>query len=324
MKRQRGVALITAVLMVSLATVAAVAMATRQQLDLRRTGNLLHGEQAWAYVLGAESWARVILARDLTQNKTDSGQDDWATQVPAAFVEGGSVAGRVVDLQGRFNLNSLVDAQGLAVPAAIARFKRLLQVLDISETLANALVDWLDKNVDVTFPDGAEDNAYLLLNPPYRAANRPLGSVSELRLVQGFSAEVVDKLRPFVCALPTSAGAVNVNTAPAEVLRTLAANLSETDGEALLAAREQGVFDDVARFLALAPLAGKQVDADSVSVASQWFRLVAEASVGQGYAALTSLFQRTPQATRVVRRERLLQEPVTAPVPADAAPPAGG
>ena len=324
MKRQRGVALITAVLMVSLATVAAVAMATRQQLDLRRTGNLLHGEQAWAYVLGAESWARVILARDLTQNKTDSGQDDWATQVPAAFVEGGSVAGRVVDLQGRFNLNSLVDAQGLAVPAAIARFKRLLQVLDISETLANALVDWLDKNVDVTFPDGAEDNAYLLLNPPYRAANRPLGSVSELRLVQGFSAEVVDKLRPFVCALPTAAGAVNVNTAPAEVLRTLAANLSETDGEALLAAREQGVFDDVAKFLALAPLAGKQVDTDSVSVASQWFRLVAEASVGQGYAALTSLFQRTPQATRVVRRERLLQEPVTAPVPADAAPPAGG
>ncbi len=324
MKRQRGVALITAVLMVSLATVAAVAMATRQQLDLRRTGNLLHGEQAWAYVLGAESWARVILARDLTQNKTDSGQDDWATQVPAAFVEGGSVAGRVVDLQGRFNLNSLVDAQGLAVPAAIARFKRLLQVLDISETLANALVDWLDKNVDVTFPDGAEDNAYLLLNPPYRAANRPLGSVSELRLVQGFSAEVVDKLRPFVCALPTAAGAVNVNTAPAEVLRTLAANLSETDGEALLAAREQGVFDDVARFLALAPLAGKEVDTDSVSVASQWFRLVAEASVGQGYAALTSLFQRTPQATRVVRRERLLQEPVTAPVPADAAPPAGG
>lgn len=324
MKRQRGVALITAVLMVSLATVAAVAMATRQQLDLRRTGNLLHGEQAWAYVLGAESWARVILARDLTQNKTDSGQDDWATQVPAAFVEGGSVAGRVVDLQGRFNLNSLVDAQGLAVPAAIARFKRLLQVLDISETLANALVDWLDKNVDVTFPDGAEDNAYLLLNPPYRAANRPLGSVSELRLVQGFSAEVVDKLRPFVCALPTAAGAVNVNTAPAEVLRTLAANLSETDGEALLAAREQGVFDDVAKFLALAPLAGKQMDTDSVSVASQWFRLVAEASVGQGYAALTSLFQRTPQATRVVRRERLLQEPVTAPVPADAAPPAGG
>ncbi len=324
MRRQRGVALITAILMVSLATVAAVAMATRQQLDLRRTGNLLHGEQAWAYVLGAESWARVILARDLTRNKTDSGQDDWATRVPAALVEGGSVAGRVVDLQGRFNLNSLVDEQGRAVPAAIARFKRLLQVLDISETLANALVDWLDKNVDVTFPDGAEDNAYLLLNPPYRAANRPLGSVSELRLVQGFTAEVVDGLRPFVCALPTSSGAVNVNTAPAEVLRTLAANLSESDGEALLAAREQGVFEDAARFLALAPLAGKQVDADSVTVASQWFRLVAEASVGQGYAGLTSLFQRTPQATRVVRRERLLQEPVTGPAPAGEAAGAGG
>jgi len=315
-RTQRGVALVTAILMVALATVAAVAMATRQQLDIRRTGNLLHSEQAWAYVLGAESWARVVLARDLRESQRDSLDEDWATQVPAALVEGGSVAGRLVDLQGRFNINSLVS-QGRAVPAAVDRFKRLLQVLEISETLAEALVDWLDEDINAGFPDGAEDNAYLLVQPAYRTANRPMASVSELRLVQGFTAEVVDKLLPFVCALPSSSAAVNVNTAPPEVLRTLAAGLSEADGEALAAARDQNPFDDVAKFLAEAPLAGKQVDPDSVSVSSQWFRLLAASDVGQGHAELTSLIQRSRRQTAVVRRERLLREPVQVVAPQD-------
>ena len=61
--RQQGVALITALLVVAIAAVAAVSMASRQQLDIRRTGGLLHGEQAWAYVNGAETWARAVLRR---------------------------------------------------------------------------------------------------------------------------------------------------------------------------------------------------------------------------------------------------------------------
>ena len=79
--RQRGVALVTALLVVSLATVAAVAMAVRFQLDMRRTANLLNGEQAYAYAVAAEDWAYVILRRDRKESQHDSLDEDWSTCV---------------------------------------------------------------------------------------------------------------------------------------------------------------------------------------------------------------------------------------------------
>ena len=184
---QRGVALLTALLVVSLATVAAVAMATRQHVDVRRTGNLLHGEQAYAYALAAESWARVIMDRDAEDSSIDTLEEDWAFALPPISVEGGFVDGRITDLQGRFNINNLVGVKGAPSEADRDYFNRLLVVLDLDPALTNALLDWLDADIDARYPDGAEDDTYLLNNPPYRAANRPLSSVSELGLVKGFS-----------------------------------------------------------------------------------------------------------------------------------------
>ncbi len=318
-RSQAGVALLTALLIVSLATVAAVAMTSRQQLDMRRTGNLLHGEQAWAYVLGAESWARVVLARDAKESEVDHLGEDWAMQVPASFVEGGSVSGRVIDLQGRFNLNNLV-VDGEADSAAIARYKRLLRTLKLDESLADALVDWLDKDIDTRFPDGAEDETYQLLDPAYRAANRLMADVSELRLVKGYDAEVVATLLganggvPFVTALP-EATALNVNTATAEVLTTLAEGLTLADGEAMVEARGDNGFEKLQDLLQQPALAGRQVDADALDVESHWFLTVAEANVGQGRARLASLMQRDRGTVRVIGRRRVFADPVRAPAP---------
>lgn len=317
--RQTGVALLTALLVVALATVAAVAMTTRQQLDVRRTGNLLHSEQAWAYVLGAESWARVVLARDSKDNKVDNLAEDWATQVPASLVEGGSVVGRVVDMQGRFNVNSLV-VNGVADAAAVDRYKRLLRTLDLDESLADSLVDWLDKDINSRFPGGAEDETYQLLQPAYRTANRLMADISELRLVKGYDEKVMGKLLggvsgvPLVTALP-EATAINVNTASAEVLTTLANGLSLSDGEAIIEARGDTGFEKVEDLLQLPVLAGQQQpDPQALTVQSQWFLLLGEANIGQGRVKLASLIQRASQTTRVIRRQREFYDPVQAPV----------
>jgi len=299
---QHGVALITALLVVALATIAAVSMATRQQLDIRRTGSLLHGEQAYSYVLGAESWAQVVLARDLRESAIDTLEEDWSTQPPVSVVEGGSIFGRIIDLQGRFNVNNLV-AGGDPENDAIERFKRLLKLLELDETLADPLIDWIDADIDVRFPDGAEDETYLLLDTPYRAANQPLADISELRLVKGYSAEVLEKLRPFIVALP-EVTSINVNTAGAEVLSTIAEDLSTSDGEALVEARGEEGFESVDSILQDTTLAGKNVPAASLSVTSQWFLMVSESNIGDGRARLASLIQRTPQAVLVVRRQR--------------------
>lgn len=313
-----GVALLTALLVVALATAAAVAMSTRQQLDMRRTGNMLHSEQAWAYVLGAESWGRVVLARDRKDNDVDNLGEDWATQVPASLVEGGSVGGRVIDLQGRFNVNSLVE-EGVADPVAVDSYKRLLRTLELDESLADALVDWLDTDIDTRFPAGAEDVAYQLLQPGYRTANQLITDISELRLIKGYDATVMEKLlggrgkAPFVTALPETTP-INVNTASAEVLTTLAKELSISDGEAMIEARGENGFEKVDELLGDPVLKGKALDPQSLAVKSQWFLVISEANVGQGRVKLASLIQRTSQATRVVRRQREFIDPVKAPV----------
>jgi len=318
--RQSGVALLTALLVVALATVAAVSMATRQQLDMRRTGNLLHSEQAWAYALGAESWARVILARDARDSKVDNLGEDWAVQVPASFVEGGSVIGRVIDLQGRFNVNSLV-VNGEADVAAVDRYKRLLRTLELNESLADALVDWLDTDINSRFPGGAEDETYQSLLPAYRTANRLMVDISELRLVKGYDRKVMGKLlgggssgAPFVTALPEPTQ-INVNTASAEVLTTLAKGLSISDGAAIIEARGENGFEKVTDLLQLPVLSGQQQpDPQSLAIQSQWFLLVSEADVGQGRVRLASLIQRTTLATKVIRRQREFFDLVRVPV----------
>lgn len=307
-RSQRGVALVTALLVVAIATVAAVAMANRQQLDIRRTASLLHGEQAWAYVLGAENWAKVVLRRDARDSQIDSLAEDWSTQPPVSFVEGGSIVGRLIDLQGRFNVNNLV--RGGSVDAdSLAFYKRLLQRLDIDERLADPLVDWIDADINARFPDGAEDDAYLLLDPPYRAANRPLADTSELRLVKGYDAEVVAKLLPHVSALPERT-ALNVNTADATLLSVVAPNMTLADGESLVSARGEEAYESVAKFMQESALAGRTVAAGSIGVTSNWFLMLSEANIGQGRARLASTIQRGPKALLVVRRQREFFDPV--------------
>jgi len=305
--KQRGVALVTALLIVSLATVAAVAMATRLQVDVRRTGNLLHGEQAYAYALAAESWAEVILRRDASDSKIDTLAEDWATALPPIAVEGGFVSGHIEDLQGRFNVNNLIGSDGKPSKPDLEYFKRLLGLLGVEPGLATALLDWIDADINATFPDGAEDDIYLLETPPYRAANRPLVSTSELRLVKGYSADVIALLEPYITALPEPT-ALNVNTASPVVLQALHADLSTSDAEQIIEARGDAGFTELESFLALDALAGLKLDVD-VGIQSDWFRVLTDVRIGRGQARLESRLYRNDNVLAVgyrVRTRRLL------------------
>jgi general secretion pathway protein K len=300
--RQGGVALVTALLVVALAVTAAAAMATRLHVDVRRTGNLLHGEQAYAYALSAESWAYVILRKDAKESQHDALDEDWATALPPISVEGGLVSGQISDLQGRFNVNNLVTVEGQPNQPEVEYFKRLLTVLSIDPGLSSALLDWIDADINATFPGGAEDDAYLLLDPPSRAANRPLASISELRLVQGFTPEVVAALLPHVTALPEPTE-LNVNTATAEVLLALDADMTAQNVERLIEERKQAAFEDIGTFLANDELAGLAL-ATQPTVSSEWFRVLTDVRVGNGQAQVESLLKRADGKLRVVSRVR--------------------
>ena len=302
--RQGGVALITALLVVTLATVIAVAMATRQHIDVRLTGNLIHGEQAYAYALGAEAWAQVILRRDSTQSDHDSLDEDWATALPPLPVEGGQVSGRIEDLQGRFNLNNLAVKDGKNNDADVAYFRRLLEILKLEPALTDALLDWTDADINVRFPNGAEDENYLLGAIPYRAANRMLVDPSELRLVKGFDANAVRLLEPYVTALPQRTR-INVNTAPSVVLLALNQDFTQSDVDAMIAGRGESGYASVADFMRQDALAGRELG-ETIDVKSNFFLVHTDVIVGQGQAHLRSLLMRDKnRLPRVLYRTRV-------------------
>ena len=125
--RQRGVALITAIVVVAIATVLAVRIGTRAAMDLRRTAGLVALDQGWHVALGAEAWAIEVLSDDHEDSpEIDHLGEAWAQPLPPLPVDGGEVRGALEDMQGRFNLNNLVNAEREPDVANVERFQRLL------------------------------------------------------------------------------------------------------------------------------------------------------------------------------------------------------
>ncbi len=237
---QKGIALITAVLITALVAILAVTMISEQQLDIRRTGNILDRAQAWQYALGMETIARLALRKDAENNKSDHRMEEWnkPVQFPAPEgAEGDMIGGRIEDLQGRFNLNNLVDGKGNIDVQQLQQFRRLLVLLDLPPGLADRVADWIDAGSMPHGLDGAEDDEYTRLEPSYRTANSYLVSPSELLLI--LSAEEYRKLADFVAVLPARKKTkINVNTAPKEVLASLE-HVSSAEIDELLRQREQ-------------------------------------------------------------------------------------
>jgi len=242
--KQRGVALITAMLISALAAMVAYNLAWDNALDVRRTMVLLNHDQAVQVALGAESWVVGILHQDMQDSQTDHLSEIWATDLPGLPIDGGELFGRVEDLQGRFNINNLIDQNGEVDPAARERFRRLLVALALDPRFAGIAADWLDANQDAEFPDGAEDSIYTGMTPPYRSANQTLTSVSELAALEGMDKETFDALAPHITALPGRTD-INVNTATPAVLQSLDENMSVSAVEALISERENGGFADI-------------------------------------------------------------------------------
>lgn len=290
-RKDRGVALITAMLITALATMLAANLAWDNALDVRRTMGLLNRDQAIQVALGAESWVASILRQDLEDSETDHLGEIWASELPGLPIEGGEVFGAITDLQGRFNINNLVDENGMVVEDSLKQFQRLLNALGLDARFAGIAADWLDNDVDAAFPDGAEDSIYTGMIPPYRTANQTLSSISELAALEGMDRVTFDVLAQHITALPGRT-AINVNTATPAVLQSLGENISVVDVERLLAEREAGGFVDLgASFASI-------VNPDAINgleESTQYFQLKVVVRIDTVRITLVSLLQRGPR-----------------------------
>jgi len=187
---------------------------------------------------------------------------------------------------------------------SIARFSLLLHALELDDDIVPAILDWLDADSDTRFPGGAEDDYYMGLEHPYRAANRAFSDLSELRLVRGVTDEIYARLAPLLCVLPARTD-INVNLAPPEVLMALGPGIDRATADMLVNARETQPFQAVGDFRAFPLLLGRPLLSDGLVTDSRWFALSMHASVGASeFAARSVLARAAPDQITVLSRQR--------------------
>lgn len=295
-KRSRGVALITAMMIMALATIVAVNLAWDNALDVRRTMMLLNRDQAIQVALGAESWVATILSQDLAETPTDHLGEIWASNLPGLPIDGGEVFGVIEDLQGRFNINNLVDQNGQVDQQSLEQYERLLKALGLDPRFVGITVDWLDADVNASFPDGAEDSVYTGMQPPYRAANQPLSSISELAALDGMDKQTFDRLAPHIAALPKQSEptGINVNTATPAVLLSLGENMTLADVDGLVAMRESDGFASVEN--AFTSLVSQQV-LSTLTDSTNYFQLKVIVRIDTVRITMYSVLYRGPRGS---------------------------
>jgi general secretion pathway protein K len=300
---QRGAAVLVAMLIVALAATAAAAALQQQDLALRQLSTARDYEQATWVLRGGVQWARSILEQDARTSAADHGGELWASGLPPTEIEQGTVAGEIIDQQGLFNVNNL-SLKGLPSARDLDAFKRLLEAIRLPAELAESIADWIDADEDALPRTGAEDDYYLRLAAPYRAANRPIAELGELLRVRGMDEAMLAALRPFVSALPRRTP-VNVNLAPPEVLVAMVPGLTLTEARALAAARAQSPIQNLEQFQARLPRRKFHWEEGDLSVASDHFIVRGYATVGAAEARMEALLQRNRSAMPVVVWQRM-------------------
>ena len=218
--RQRGIALLVAILLVALGTIIAAAIGYENAMAARRSTATIAFDETLLIAQGAEALAAYGLREVRRADPTTTNLNQpWAKPVgPLEIVPGVMLDASLEDVSGRFNLNRLYDeTTGQPNPVAVTAFVNLLEILQIEPKWAGFILDWIDPDITPGNPNGAEDSVYLGENPPYLVPNRYITSTSELLALKDFGRERYLKLAPYITALPPSV-AINVCTAPGPVL----------------------------------------------------------------------------------------------------------
>ena len=180
-RNQRGIALLTAIVLVAIATVLATAIAFASAMSARRASTVFGADQALLAAEGAEAMAAYVLRQSGVNQTEVALNQPWAQSYgPFELLPGITLDFlQLEDQQSKFNINNLAPG-GASNATAMAAFSKLLTGVGLETKWAPLLADWIDSDIEPNFPDGAEDSVYLGQSPPYRTANLPVTSISEL------------------------------------------------------------------------------------------------------------------------------------------------
>lgn len=312
--KQKGVALITVMLVVALAAILITQMTGKLQLQMQRVTNIEYNQQAYWYAMGAEAFAKrvLIMSFDGQESKTHLGQI-WAQGENSYPIDYGQITGEIKDLQSCFNLNALRKSSsaqsatsGSKEPHEIAKdsLERLIVELDIenvsdfeAKDMVDALTDWLDADSQVTNSGGAEDGDYESKEYPYLAANNYLANTKELRTIAHFTVPIIDALKPYVCVIPnTSLHKININTVDTDNIEIITALLGipRSAADEIISSRDEEGYDSAADVFALSELTQYNLTEEQTSqfdIDSEYFLLKANTNFNNSYFFLNSIMK---------------------------------
>lgn len=316
--RQRGVAVVTALLLTTLAVSIVASLFWQQQVQVRSMENQrLHFQTRWI-LRGGLDLVRLILRQDLMDNRMVTRADGiWATPLAETrldqFVEreriegetfDASISGQTYDAQSRYNLANLaiVGGAGGINRAQLAVFTRLLQNLQLNPALAQVVATQVARSegAGLLAQSGPPQPNVL----PAQAGNgQPMKMLrpEDLLSVAGFDQKAIEKLREFVVVLPQAQTPINVNTAPAELLGALAPGMATAEGQALLAARKRTPYMNKQAFEAQMTSLGKTLQPDvEVDTRSDYFLVLSRVKLDRAELMSWSLVHRAQNGTQIV------------------------
>ncbi|PTU66565.1 hypothetical protein DB032_17340 [Chromobacterium sp. Panama] len=301
-RKQRGMAVIMALLIVALATTAASLVLWQQGLWWHQLDNDRNRAQLRLVADAGLGWAMEILRfnNGAAGNGVVALSQLWAQPLPQTEAQGVTVSGRLSDLQGRFNLNSLVQ-NGQTNARQLVFYKRLLTTLGLPTRLSEPLVKQLRGGKD---PEDASQPAGEGRPPEPGAAlpGYPLLRVEMLRWLPGYTPEVLDKLLPHVAALPADVSQININTATPAVMKTLLPGVGEGNLLVLLNQRKVNYYKDANDFKARLPAPGIIADTD-IAAASNYFMLDSSARLERARLEMRALIYSNMNVVKTLWRQ---------------------
>ena len=243
---QRGVALLTILLLVVSITVVAGAMLASQKIAIRRSGLLFDQNQLLQDIDAGQQLAVTMIRADANLNDTDSTQDIWAKPVPPYTLGTHSIGIEIRDEASRFNINNLYQ-NGAVDSNALAVLQRLLTQLNLAPDIAIAVLDYQDADSEVYQDGGDESTVY---NQQSNSSvdndlpNQRLVNIDQLQNVKGINAEVLAVLRPYITVVPHYLP-INMNTASPVILAALIDGATSQQMQTIVDLREKQVVESI-------------------------------------------------------------------------------
>jgi general secretion pathway protein K len=297
MKRQRGIALITAIILVAIAAVLATAIGFASAMAAKRASTVFGAAQSLLAAEGAEAMAAYVLKASAPANTGAFSLDQaWAqTYGPFELTDGVLLEfAQIEDEHGKFNINNLATGPvGKTDDGAKKVFQQLLSLAGVEQKWAGLIADWIDTDNEPNSPDGAEDSVYLSQTPQYRAANIPVTSISELLALPGFGRARYDKIAPYITALPPGTS-INTCVASGIVLDAISGKIEYSSDPDNLANQRKNNGCFPTQTVYQSTLSG-DVQAESaklLGINDEYFRLRSFITIGTARFTLYSLLYR--------------------------------